>query len=671
MVSFPKNSKTDMIAKNEDNFVTKSTHFVIKTADTKSDELVCDHWVEMWKTCCDIEQLPLLPNYKEKTLDFISRARESLEYQTFIAEATDGTIVGSVSCQVWAGPQPSGIKEQVSKIGTMWAVFVHPKFRRNGIASALVQKCIDYWRSIGCTQAVLLYASEDGMRVYRRLGFAPGSMLAYDMPGDAIENKVETEIKMGSIKFEMLEKCQDSDILVTDHFQRLLTTSGFQPDNLREDFTENTLAFIKNAREKLDFATFVARDSSGEVLASVCCQAWEGPFPFVLDEEYLKLGSLWGLYIRRDLNETEIACGLVQKCMSHLKSVGCKKVITLCPNEHIREVMATKCQFKTSNTMTINFIKKEEQVQKNKTSEVLPDGITKDMIQELKNEMTGSSSISDRHLGWLLKSNHNQLRMLDLDDNTKNTIQHIQGKNNMWVDPEKNWFTQNITKLGKGFDLAKLSSDPHLLAAKFDKLAPKYEEWTLGNRSKVEDWIVKVGKTHMEQLPAGRIGSVYDICCGTGLMGQMLRLCGFEGVLEGYDISQKMLNVAESRKCYNYLGIANANEKLPISDDVADAVLCTGAMELLQVDNTLVEFARVLKKGGNLWVSFQQAVSSSPTAHQNVHGVSEESMMMKLSQAGLEIIEIEKCSDAFHTPSPSMDGELLPVPYFFVVCRKV
>ena len=37
-----------------------------------------------------------------------------------------------------------------------------------------------------------------------------------------------------------------------------------------------------------------------------------------------------------------------------------------------------------------------------------------------------------------------------------------------------------------------------------------------------------------------------------------------------------------------------------------------------------------------------------------------------IDKAGLILISIDECSDAFYTPSPKMDGTMNPVPYLFV-----
>ena len=100
-----------------------------------------------------------------------------------------------------------------------------------------------------------------------------------------------------------------------------------------------------------------------------------------------------------------------------------------------------------------------------------------------------------------------------------------------------------------------------------------------------------------------------------------------------------------------------------------------GAMELLDHKVVLSEIARLLKKGGKVWLSFQWENSilwkdsHHPTAHQNVYGVSIEECKESLQNVGLSIISIDECRNAFYTPSSEMDGTMNPVPYLFVVAE--
>jgi len=648
----------------------------IRAAGPGSDPSVCANWMSMWREVGMDHQSHFVPDYEGKTLDFIGRAREKLSYQTFLAEDDDGNVVGSASCQVWTGPQPTSTAVAASggaKIGTMWAVFVKPEHRRKGVASRLVEHCIEHWRTTGCSRAVLLFASEEGRRVYERLGFRPGPMLAHDTSESdrLFDNQDGGEVlRTETGQYKIVEEPRtEFDLLWADHFRRCVVVSGEDPLSFYPDVIADTTKFIKDARKRLGFRAFAAYGESGEVVGSVCCQVWEGPFPMVLTESALKFGSIWGLYLRPETVQSElIGAALLKRCVGYLKSIGCHKVITLCPNEKTEAIFKNHASFHSSNAMTLD-INADHHVLDNIHDCTLAEGATRQMVDQLRC-FPGVSHMSDRQLGWLTTANHNQLQALDIEEEIKVEVVRLQKESGTFVDPKDNWFTHNVTKLGRGFDLKKLSESPTLLAEKFDRLAPKYNEWTLGNRSKVESWVVEMN-SRLQQLPVTT--HIFDICCGTGLMGQLLRICGFRGVLSGFDISPGMLGVARRRRCYDYLQTADANRGFSFPRGTADVILCSGAMELLEVGPVINEFARLLKKGGELWVSFQADTgegNSSSTSHQNVEGITREELERVLEMSNFDLVLIELCPDAFWTPSPLLDGTLLPVPYYFVCCMR-
>lgn len=144
----------------------------------------------------------------------------------------------------------------------------------------------------------------------------------------------------------------------------------------------------------------------------------------------------------------------------------------------------------------------------------------------------------------------------------------------------------------------------------------------------------------------------------------------------GTDISPGMIDQARSRRVYEELIVANANEGLAcVASGSVDLVVCMGAMELLDHSLVLSEFARVLKPRGQLWASFQWErldeagrVQPSATKHQNVKGVTQSELVAELETAGFHgsMEAMEESSCAFLTPSPAQDGALLPVPYLYV-----
>jgi len=258
-------------------------------------------------------------------------------------------------------------------------------------------------------------------------------------------------------------------------------------------------------------------------------------------------------------------------------------------------------------------------------------------------------------------------------------VMEVQKAYGLYVDPSNNWFTRNVKRFGRGFDMKQLTSQPGLLASKFDRLSSKYDHWVVGNRSQIEYWLSRCARKHASVF-SGRSTRMLDVACGIGLPGHQLRLCGYQGHLAGTDISEGMITQARKRGAHNLLFVANANEGLPeILSSSIDLVLCTGALELLDHEAVLSAFSRILRVGGQAWISFQlekdpvaaaEISERHPTAHQNVRGLTRNEIEEKLAAARLVTDEAECCEEAFYTPSPDQDGSLLPVPYLFLTVHK-
>lgn len=140
----------------------------IKTANSKDDSIVARHFYQMWLDL-GFKESDIDCNWQEKTLKYIEGARQSLEYKAFIAE-TEGEIVGSVSCQLFAGLYPLVFNEKLRRYGYIWGVYVEKPYRNRGIGKKLTNKAIDYLKSIDCTR-VALHASPQGKPIYESLNF--------------------------------------------------------------------------------------------------------------------------------------------------------------------------------------------------------------------------------------------------------------------------------------------------------------------------------------------------------------------------------------------------------------------------------------------------------------------------------------------------------------------
>ena len=144
------------------------TNLTIVPALSAEDSIVARHFYQLWLDN-NIESNSIQDDWLEITLEFIAKARQELSFQAFVGEI-DGKIVGSVSCQIFAGLYPFPFKPNVRKYGYIWNVFVESTYRRQGIGSKLTNKAINYLQSLDCTHAIL-HASPHGKPVYEKLGF--------------------------------------------------------------------------------------------------------------------------------------------------------------------------------------------------------------------------------------------------------------------------------------------------------------------------------------------------------------------------------------------------------------------------------------------------------------------------------------------------------------------
>lgn len=157
--------------------LTQST-FEIRAATPEEDFLIADHFRQMWLDL-DIPEATIEPDWLNITLQYIQQARQTLSYQAFVA-TVQGQVIGSASCQRFAGLYPLILKPEQRNYGYIWGVYVEPAHRKQGIATHLTQCTIDYLKSIGCTQAIL-NASPLGKPVYDRLGFVPTNAMQLNL----------------------------------------------------------------------------------------------------------------------------------------------------------------------------------------------------------------------------------------------------------------------------------------------------------------------------------------------------------------------------------------------------------------------------------------------------------------------------------------------------------
>ena len=155
-----------------------SLSITIDRATSELDRIIAHHFYQLWIDN-DIPADLIQDDWLNKTVKFMQNARQELEFQAFVARI-DNEIVGSASCQLFAGLYPAILKIEQRNYGYIWNVYVEPQYRRRGIAIELTQAAIAHLKSLNCTKAVL-NASPSGKPVYEKLGFTAGNEMVLDL----------------------------------------------------------------------------------------------------------------------------------------------------------------------------------------------------------------------------------------------------------------------------------------------------------------------------------------------------------------------------------------------------------------------------------------------------------------------------------------------------------
>jgi ribosomal protein S18 acetylase RimI-like enzyme len=150
----------------------------IRAVTPEEDPLIAQHFYQMWRDL-DVPSHAIHPDWLHRALQFIDQARRELSYTAFVAEI-EGQVVGSASCQIFAGLYPNILTANHRLYGYIWGVYVEAAYRRRGIATRLTEQAIAHLRSLGCTHAVL-NASPMGKSIYTQLGFLDGNAMRLDL----------------------------------------------------------------------------------------------------------------------------------------------------------------------------------------------------------------------------------------------------------------------------------------------------------------------------------------------------------------------------------------------------------------------------------------------------------------------------------------------------------
>ncbi|MBE9111769.1 GNAT family N-acetyltransferase [Nodosilinea sp. LEGE 07298] len=149
-----------------------------RASPPSEDAAIAQHFYAMWRDL-GISADGIQPEWLAISLDFIATARETLNYQAFVATA-DGTIVGSASGQRFSGLYPLILSASQRQYGYIWGVYVEPAYRKQGIATRLMQLIVEHLTGLGCTK-VVLNAAPQARSFYTSLGFSDSNLMELDL----------------------------------------------------------------------------------------------------------------------------------------------------------------------------------------------------------------------------------------------------------------------------------------------------------------------------------------------------------------------------------------------------------------------------------------------------------------------------------------------------------
>jgi ribosomal protein S18 acetylase RimI-like enzyme len=150
--------------------------FALRQAGTTDIPLLARHRAAMFR---DMGQLP---SHQEEplvrsTASYLSDAMPRGEYLAWVAEdrGMPPVPIGGAGVQlrpILPRPRPGDDDLELGPEAIVLNVYVEPAWRRRGVGEALMRAVLDALAVRGLRR-IVLHASENGRRLYERLGFVP------------------------------------------------------------------------------------------------------------------------------------------------------------------------------------------------------------------------------------------------------------------------------------------------------------------------------------------------------------------------------------------------------------------------------------------------------------------------------------------------------------------
>lgn len=498
----------------------------------------------------------------------------------------------------------------ILKFGSIWGHWGNPH-----VLSKLIRHAVCYLRPFGVVKILSYAYTDEHFNLFQSLNFVHSNALRCDLTKIPDIEIPEVEgVTVGPVGPEY-------DSSRYEHWMRMWKDNGvtsFKPNS-----KEITFDFLKIVRASHGYQT-IGAFKDGKLIGSASLNDFFGVEPCK------EIGGGWAVYVlpeyRRHGIGTKIACWILK----YFKDKGYKSIRILYASEDGRRIYQRK-GFEKSNFLIMEY----KNIQQCFDPFICDVKVTKDIYELAIPGQLKALGCTDRQSKFTGES-----------------------------------FRKVYKSMGRKFHIDELRKQKEV-GNKFDHLAQYWEDSAAGMEYEaVFDWIAKTYKAYS----INDNKTVLDLCCGVGLPGQMLRMLGYKGKIIGCDISKEMLKKAAERGCYDVLFIQDANEGIKIFDESVDVIVTMGSMELLDSKEVMKHCKRVLKKGGEMWVSFQwKKGGDNPTEHQKLKEFSEEEISEMMKSEGFSIEgSFDKYDKAYLVPKPTdNDTILVPVPFIFVRAIKL
>ena len=148
--------------------------FTVRSATVADIPFLAHHRAAMFRDMGKLAESQV-PSLERATASYLRDALPRGEYVAWVAEVNEppAAVIGGAGVQIRPippRPVPGSEDLELGPEGIVLNVYVEPAWRRRGVAEALMRTLLDVLAERRIRR-VVLHASEEGRRLYERLGF--------------------------------------------------------------------------------------------------------------------------------------------------------------------------------------------------------------------------------------------------------------------------------------------------------------------------------------------------------------------------------------------------------------------------------------------------------------------------------------------------------------------